>query len=309
MPLNRPAHTLGNGPRGVQEARRWVVSAFVEIDRSELAECAEVGISELVTNALLHAEGRIQVRVRGTREHPRVEVLDASTEPPLLPTNAPDGDDVLLTFGRGLSIVARSSEAWGADIDDDGKVVWFTPSAEFSDVGPDGQITGHALGDATAEHATDPISVELCDVPLADYIAFHHHFRGLRREVRLLALAHEADYPLAKHLSEVFTAHGRTLAFGAGSDAVTRAQQSGAATVDLHLKVGRRAARDVGRFIDLLELTDAFGREEKLLSLARTPAQREFQNWFLGEFVSQAEDAAPRRWTGSVDRATRTSVS
>ena len=76
MPLSRPALSLGPGPRGVQNARHWVVEVCNDIGRSDLVECAELGVSELVTNALLHAATPIAVRVRGTREHPRVEVSD-----------------------------------------------------------------------------------------------------------------------------------------------------------------------------------------------------------------------------------------
>ena len=128
MPLNRPALSLGSGARGVQDARRWVTATFHDMGRDDLVECAEMAVSEVVTNALLHGAAPIQVRVRGTREHPRVEVSDGSTEPPTLPTATPglaiddlelnglDGlDDLLLTFGRGLSIVARASDAWGAE--------------------------------------------------------------------------------------------------------------------------------------------------------------------------------------------------
>ena len=71
MPLNRPALSLGSGPRGVQDTRRWVSATFADIGRTDLAECAELGVSELVTNALLHAVPPIYVAVRGTREHPR----------------------------------------------------------------------------------------------------------------------------------------------------------------------------------------------------------------------------------------------
>ena len=111
MPLNRPALSLGPGPRGVQDARRWVVDTCHDIGRDDLVECAELGVSELVTNALLHGAPPLTVRVRGTREHPRVEVRDGSTEVPVT-ARAPrptEDDDLLLTFGRGLSIVARCS--------------------------------------------------------------------------------------------------------------------------------------------------------------------------------------------------------
>ena len=87
----------------MQDARRWVVDTCLDIDRPELVECAELGTSELVTNALLHADPPISVRVRGTREHPRVEVRDGSTTAPQLPSPV-DPDDVeslMLTFGLG----------------------------------------------------------------------------------------------------------------------------------------------------------------------------------------------------------------
>ena len=59
---------------------------------TDLVECAEFGVSELVTNAVLHGTPPIKVRVRGTWEHPRVEVIDGSTEPPILPgTRDPEG--------------------------------------------------------------------------------------------------------------------------------------------------------------------------------------------------------------------------
>jgi anti-sigma regulatory factor (Ser/Thr protein kinase) len=167
-----------------------------EIGRPELAECAQLGVSELVTNALLHGEPPISVRIRGTAEHPRVEVRDSSVEPPILPSqplDRPETDELLLTFGRGLSIVARCSDAWGAEIEDDGKVVWFAPAADFADGdGHPGQITG--LNQFRQKEPTrDRVRVHILDVPLDLYVGFQHHFRELRREVRLLALAHESD--------------------------------------------------------------------------------------------------------------------
>ena len=54
----------------------------------------------------------------------------------------------------------------------------------------------------------------------------------------------------------------------------------------------RATAAAIGRFLELLDLADAFCREERLLSLARTPEQRRFQRWFLGEFVRQEQGEA-----------------
>ncbi len=299
MPLNRPALTLGSGPGGVQQARRWVIDTCHDIDRSDLIECAEFGVSELVTNAVLHGASPIKVRVRGTWEHPRVEVTDGSTEPPIMPGSELLGgdDDMLLTFGRGLGIVARCSTAWGVEIEDDGKVIWFVPASEPSEgEGVEGVVTG--LPDANQQDVSvDAVThVEVHGVPISQFHAFQVHYRELRREVRLLALAHESDYPLAKTLSDLFGSLDRDLREGIRNEDIESAQASGKAATDLRVNMPRTTAESIGRFLELLDLADAFCREERLLSLARTPEQRRFQQWFLGEFVRQVRGEAPLAW-------------
>ncbi len=299
MPLNRPPLALGQGARGVQDARRWVADLCAEIARPELSECAQLGVSELVTNALLHGEPPILVRMRGTTEHPRVEVRDSSVEPPILPDeplDRPRTDDLLLTFGRGLGIVARCCDAWGAEIEDDGKVVWFTPAGHFAD--GDG-VSGRISGVETPRQTTpthDRVRVTIRDVPLDLYVGFRQHFRELRREVRLLALAHESAYPLAKSLSDLFGVLERQLRDGIGVEQIDAALNAGMQFTDLLVHMPRATATALARFVELLDLADEFCREERLLSLARTPEQRRFQTWFMTEFVRQANGEPPLSW-------------
>jgi hypothetical protein len=284
----------------VQDARRWVAGLCTDIGRPELSECAQLGVSELVTNALLHGEPPITVRMRGTAEHPRVEVRDSSVEAPILPDeplDRPETDGLLLTFGRGLSIVARCAEAWGAEIEDDGKVVWFAPAAEFADgAGVAGVITGFDHGRFQSAPTRDRVRINILDVPLALYVGFQQHFRELRREVRLLALAHESDYPLAKSLSDLFGSLDRQLRDGIGVEQIEAALAQGSESTDLVVHMPRAAAAMLVRFVELLELADEFCRAERLLSLARSPEQRKFQTWFLTEFVRQANGEAPLSW-------------
>jgi anti-sigma regulatory factor (Ser/Thr protein kinase) len=300
VPLNRPPLALGRGPRGVHDARRWVAELCVEIGRPELAECAQLGVSELVTNALLHGEPPITVRMRGTTEHPRVEVRDSSVEPPILPTeplDRPQTDDLLLTFGRGLSIVARCSDAWGAEIEEDGKVVWFAPAPGFADgPGVPGSISGTEQHRVHVAPTKDRVRITVLDVPLSLYVGFQHHFRELRREVRLLALAHASDYPLAKALSDLFGSLDRQLRDGIGVEQIEDALAQGLESTDLVVHMARADASTLMRFVELLDLADAFCREERLLSLARNPEQRRFQTWLLTEFVRQARGEAPLSW-------------
>jgi len=311
VPLSRPALSLGSGPRGVQDARRWVVETCHDIGRSDLVECAELGVSELVTNALLHAATPITVRVRGTREHPRVEVSDASPEPPLLPSHgyADDDDDLLVTFGRGLSIVSRCAAAWGAEIEDGGKIVWFVPATTPSEDGVEGVITGLREAEPRPRPGTGMMEVELHGVPLRLFFGFQMHYRELRREVRLLALADEGAYPLAKTLSDHFGILDRQLSEGIGAYQIDAALRSRVNTTDLRVAIAADGAETVGRFLDLLDLADAFCREERLLSLARSSEQRNFQRWFLGEFVRQQSGEPPLAWHDARVNTRRSTIS
>lgn len=306
MPLNRPALSVGPGPRSVQEARRWVIRTITDIGRSELSETSELGVSELVTNALLHGDPPITVRVRGTRDHPRVEVRDGSTEAPvvpehhspaadLLPAADLDEDSLLVTFGRGLDIVSRCADAWGAEIEDEGKIMWFAPSAATRDQGAPATISGIPPAPVTP----DPNAMEFLvrGAPLKALEEFDRHHRELRREVRLLSFSAEEDYPLAKHLSDLFGSLQRELSDGIDQDHLDEARQSGQDPVDLTILLAPDSAASMGRFVELLDFADEFCRRERLLSLARTPEQRAFQTWFLTEFVRQQAGRPPLPWS------------
>lgn len=300
MPLNRPALTLGSGPSGVHEARRWVRDTCVDIGRPDLVACAEMAVSEVVTNALLHGENPIRVRVRGTHDHPRVEVADASREAPLPPgtDHLPDEQGLLLTFGRGLGIVSRCSSAWGAEIEDDGKVVWFVPAPDADETSAvEGVITGLPHAGEEPDPAIERVTIDIRGVPVRSLLDFQVHYRELRREVRLLALTHEADYPLAKTLSDLFGSLDRVLRDGVSPDQVDDVLRAGHTSADLVVETPRSVVSIIGRFLEVLDLADAFCHDERLLSLARSPEQREFQQWFLGEFVRQQRGEQPTPWT------------
>jgi hypothetical protein len=313
----RQALDLESGPRSVQEARRWVTSTCQQLGRGDLADCAELAISELVTNAVLHGHPPIRLQLRGTPEHPRFEVHDNSTVAPQpdrggdnLDFTGLDLDSIddfdedqlssILTVGRGLDIVARSSVSWGAEIEEDGKAVWFEPAAEMAEQGgADFQLT-HAVPPLADNYTrVGQIAVQVNGVPVDAFTRFHRHFRDLRREIRLLALAHEDDYPLAKVLSEHFDALEAPLRLNMGREQVDEARAAGRTHLDLRLRMAPDVARQIGGLIDLLDAADEFSRANRLLTAARVPAQRSFQIWFLGEFRRQAAGAPPVRWGGT----------
>ncbi len=114
--------------------------------------------------------------------------------------------------------------------------------------------------------------------------------------MRLLALAHESDYPLAKSLSDLFGSLDRQLRDGIGVEQIDAALAQGLESADLVVHMPRATASTLVRFVELLDLADEFCREERLLSLARSPEQRQFQVWFLTEFVRQANGEQPVSW-------------
>lgn len=83
-----------------------------------LKEGVELIVSELATNAVLHAGGPpFSLRVSYDGRWARVEVGDGSAQ---LPVMGPPGG----LSGRGLHIVDRLATTWGFDRTATGKVVW-----------------------------------------------------------------------------------------------------------------------------------------------------------------------------------------
>lgn len=298
MPLSKSPLPLDATPRAASDARTWVGTICRELRRDDLVECAELGVSELVANAILHGEQPIKVQVRGTASHPRIEVLDGSSRPPVPPPLEPDPVDYLATFGRGLAIVAQSAVAWGASMEADGKVVWFEPAPGLRE---DGGAVG--VFDSTETDSEDgtlegAVDVELRRLDVALYLALDQKYAELRRELRLLALAHESDYPLAADLSAMFASFDRQFPRETVGR-VARAHRAGERTIDLTVPMTPEAAPIFVTMIEMFDLADAFCRAERLLSIERSPGQRDFHNWYLGEFVRQLGGDEPQPWQSS----------
>jgi anti-sigma regulatory factor (Ser/Thr protein kinase) len=292
-------------PRSVRTARAWVVDELGAIGREDLQDAAALGVSELVTNAILHADPPIVIRLGGTPTHPRVEVHDTSPVPPTV-RNMNRQDRMLATIGRGLGIVAMYSSTWGAEISTRGKVVWFEPAVEptfAEDVTETGEVFD--LSDlveqrlAAVSDPADRITVRLIGMPVHVFDHYRMWYEELRRELRLLALNHGDDYPLAQELSEVTLQVEAERRQAVGIDRLNAAIVDGLDRVDLEYVVPSSTRRTMTRLLELLEQADGFCREQRLLTLEPTPQQLALRRWYLGEFGRQAAGAQPLPWTGS----------
>jgi len=85
----------------------------------EAGEPTQLVVTELVSNAIDHAHPPIQLTVSFPGESVRVEVHDASAEPPRQQSHDP-----WRARGRGLQMVDALSSKWGWTNDDTGKTVW-----------------------------------------------------------------------------------------------------------------------------------------------------------------------------------------
>ena len=139
-PVGEPL-TLDPKAQAVAVARRYVRERLEQCQATSLDLSAELGVSELATNAVLHGRTPFTVAVLRAADGVRIEVTDRSPLPPQVRR--------LSTFastGRGLRLVASVSRDWGivampAD-DGGGKTVWFEPVEEPTDAGFAAELLG-----------------------------------------------------------------------------------------------------------------------------------------------------------------------
>lgn len=298
MSTPSPALSLGTGPGCAQTARVWARQQCWALGREELADNAELAISELVANALLHGAPPMSARLGGTADHPRFEVLDGSTRVPMLREPGDPSDwDSLATVGRGLSIVARVAEVWGTDLLDSGKAVWFEPSARIREVPSPGHLDHSRPVNAGPAPSRATHIVRLLGLPGVGLGQVLRHYGDLRREITLLALHHRSDYPLAARITDGFTSF-EALFDGQVKHDVTRAASQPTVDLKLPLRIGDGDLTVIGTMRDLLALADEFCRTGRLLTVPRSPDLARLQDWLLDEIGRQVRGEAARAWTG-----------
>ncbi|HSC03038.1 MAG TPA: MEDS domain-containing protein [Solirubrobacteraceae bacterium] len=109
------------GPDAPFAARRFVAGLLGRRpygDRVDPAD-AQLVVSELATNAVIHAGTPFSVAVRSDGSAVRISVQDWSSMQPVMREDNPDA-----LAGRGLRLIAMVSRSWGVEYGPDGKTVW-----------------------------------------------------------------------------------------------------------------------------------------------------------------------------------------
>jgi hypothetical protein len=109
-----------------REARRFVAEILSNLDRPDLVDDALLVVSELATNAVVHARSPFTVTLSSDADKIKIAVRDGSPAIPEL-----GSDDPLEPGGEGLKLVAAVCSRWGADLLGNGKVVWAELSARI----------------------------------------------------------------------------------------------------------------------------------------------------------------------------------
>lgn len=109
-------------------ARRFVAQHAAGLAPNVTGD-AELLVSELVTNAVVHGQSDIVLRISLHPPGVGVAVYDQNTEVPVTASGLPD---VTQPSGRGLLIVQALASTWGvaASTSPPGKTVWFDLSPE-----------------------------------------------------------------------------------------------------------------------------------------------------------------------------------
>jgi anti-sigma regulatory factor (Ser/Thr protein kinase) len=111
-------------PESIREARRFVLDQLPLVPDST-QEAISLIVSELATNAIVHAATSFTVAVQRTTGSVRLEVRDQSDVELAPADTAPPPSEL---HGRGLFIVTQLASAWGVTpaAGERGKTVWVT---------------------------------------------------------------------------------------------------------------------------------------------------------------------------------------
>ena len=112
--------TLPSSTASVGAARHFTQDALRGMGSPQLEEAATLLVSELATNAVLHAHSRLRLSVFAHDGMVRIEVRD--DDPTRPHTVEPDP---MRPGGRGIMLVDLLSSDWGVNGNELGKTVWF----------------------------------------------------------------------------------------------------------------------------------------------------------------------------------------
>jgi anti-sigma regulatory factor (Ser/Thr protein kinase) len=301
--MTRPEATDGvhidASAESIAEARRMVVAQLSAWGLAELADDARLIVSELLTNAALHARPPVSMKLTRLSSGVKLEVSDGSVEMPLL---IRAGTDVMT--GRGWMLIAALSKDWGVTPSAGGKVVWATLRLGQHDPSAARGNWAAALPDQSRTVQADLLPIAPCD-ELADFAPRYEvvlggiptdflleakaHIDSLIREFALVAsgaATGAAEIPL--ELTSLIARVTRNFAEARQSikEQAVAARQRKQPRTELVLRLPLSAADAGLEYLAAVDEVDAYCRAAQMLTLESPPDHRIFRHWYVEELVT-----------------------
>jgi hypothetical protein len=258
-----------------------------------------LAVSELVTNSVLHAGTPVHVRVNRIGRGLRIEVRDGNPYIPRVDAARPE--DLLSNrsmTGRGLALVAATSDGWGSESCDAGKITW-------AEVGTGRRrSTGHRRspsrpGSRTVEQvgpngAAKGQQVHLVGVPVALLLESTRQLSDLNREVQVMALGREAPEELSQVVQAI---HHWVPDLDQWTDSERRVAEHAAAvgedSIDFDVFVPDDIAERIEGIAEWLRRAAQGISRRQLLTLPPSAEVTAYREWFAGEIMRQLSGCAP----------------
>ncbi|HVE74527.1 MAG TPA: PAS domain S-box protein [Mycobacteriales bacterium] len=293
-------------PGSAAAARRAVRALVRECGHEQWLEAAELAVTELVTNGLLHAHTPLTLRAACGAEL-RVEIADSS---PAMPVQRAYGEQA--TTGRGMGLVAAVTSDHGiTPLPDGGKAVWFIIS-DTGALGDFGEVGGwsEVIAEMTAP-APGSKQVRLLGLPATLWLAAEQRHDALLRELALIRAARGADNDdltaadVAR--TSVSTAVGHALAVARAEGRARNPLPANhpsqleevAPTLDVDLVA---AADDAAMFAvlqDVLDEAERLAASEQMLSRPGLPEVIALRDWACEQIIAQLNGQSPSPWPGA----------
>ena len=268
-------------PASASAARRLVAEAIepTPLAGSSVADTAILLVSEVVTNAVLHAGTAITVAVRVEPTSVRIEVRDGSVA---LPSRRRYDEDA--ATGRGLELVELLATSWGTEQERNGKVVWFEVSADPSD----GQ-TDHEHPEPVGAGGPMWTCVRFLRLPTALLLAGLEYGDAALREMALLSISN-GDREDARRVSPI------RIDLGPMVTAVNGALDEGRLEIDLELEFPPSAEQGAVERLAAVDEAERMAKDGSLLILPAVPELSACRRWLMGEINRQLRGEAPTPW-------------
>jgi PAS domain S-box-containing protein len=288
-------------PSSVPTARKVVREALTLARRDDLIDAAQLLVSEIVTNALVHAGTPIDFRASVGNTGLRVEVTDGSTQTP-----TPRRYGTMAGTGRGLRLLEQLVDRWGTLTHEHGKTVWF----ELSSGDRLEEVTRPVAPDAVdrAVASDDTVDVELLGAPLLLHAAWQQHAEELLREYLLASLdADDATHVLEMHAASsgaMSLLHDHMPAPDLGEDPealMASAVEPEVSAERLWLPVPPHAVPQFRVLDQTLESALVLAESGALLTAPIQPELRGLRRWLCGEVLRQARGDPPTPWSNDAD--------